>query len=134
MLLTIATHSNNYFAHKNLRLREFLILEYRLTLAWFRSSLVVRSSFAHKNLRTWSSKVINFLITRTLTYIVLKKIEEKSIARLESEPFTSTRLALELITFPRRILFGAFSRFLKRIFLCPSHRTHLLKNVIDQNF
>jgi hypothetical protein len=70
----------------------------------------------------------------TLTYIVLKKIKEKLIIRLESEPFTSTRLALELITVPQRILFGAFSRVLKRIFLCLSYQTHLLKNVIEQIF
>ena len=61
-------------------------------------------------------------------------LEEKSIARLKSKPFTSTRLVLELIMFPRRILFGTFSRFVKRIFLCLSHQTHLLKNVIDKNF
>ena len=46
---------------------------------------------------------------------------------MKSESFTSTRLAVELITFPRQILFGAFSRGLKRIFLCLSHQTHLLK-------
>ena len=135
LLLNLQHILNDYFAHKNLRLREFLILEYRLTLAWFRSSSVFRSSFAHKELQLWSSRaVILFLITRTLTYVVLKKIKEKLIARLNSELFTSICLALEIITVPRRILFGAFSIFLKRIFLCLSHQTHLLKNVIDQNF
>jgi hypothetical protein len=35
------------------------------------------------------------------------------------------------IKVPGQILFGAFSRVLKRIFLCLSHQTHLLKNVIE---
>ncbi len=55
---------------------------------------------------TFSQTSNNFVLT--LRYIVLKKIKEKLIARLESEPFTSTRLALELITVPRQIIFGAF--------------------------
>jgi hypothetical protein len=44
LLLNLQQILNDYFAHKNLRLREFLILDFRLKLAWFRSSLVVWSA------------------------------------------------------------------------------------------
>jgi hypothetical protein len=61
--------------------------------------------------------------------IVLEKIKEKLYAGLKSEPFTSTRFALELITVPRPNYIWCFSRFLKKTFLC---LTHLLKNIIEQ--
>ena len=52
----IATHSNDYFAHKNHRFWEFLRLFPRSKLARFRCSLVVRST----------------LHTRTSTYAIVK--------------------------------------------------------------
>ena len=63
MLLTIATHSNNYFAHKNHRFWEFLRLFLQSKLARFRCSLVVRSAL-HTRTSTsaivkWSSRAVH---------------------------------------------------------------------------